>query len=310
MKQNLPDLENAIASIDLAEGQQMDWPRVRRSVYLVHQQLAYTYPGPIQQLQQRLMIVPPQQHGEQRLIDHRLIVTHPLVSTTYSVDAFGNTEIICAVPSVERSIEFEAWILVERYAEAGPHYLPAQSLLDERYAQPSRLTQPDAALAEMAAQFKAGGKQGIELAREINTWVYQTMQYAHDVTNIHTTAAEALALKQGVCQDYAHIMVALCRLCALPARYVSGHLLGEGGTHAWVEVLLPAETQPEKALALALDPTHGRQAGINYVTVAVGSDYFDVAPTSGTYFAAYTGQLSTHKRVGLAMYEYADASPD
>jgi len=158
----------------------------------------------------------------------------------------------------------------------------------------------------MAIQFKAGGKQSIELAYQINTWVYQTMTYAHDVTGIRTTAAEALALRQGVCQDYAHIMITLCRLCALPARYVSGHLLGEGGTHAWVEVLLPIDDDPQKALVVPLDPTHGRQAGMNYVTVAVGRDYFDVAPTSGTYIAAYSGQLSTHKRVGLTMYEYAD----
>ena len=65
------------------------------------------------------------------------------------------------------------------------------------------------------------------------------MRYAHGVTGVKTTAAEAFALRQGVCQDYAHVMLALCRACGLPARYVSGHLLGEGGTHAWVEVLLP-----------------------------------------------------------------------
>ena len=63
---------------------------------------------------------------------------------------------------------------------------------------------------------------------------------------------------------------------------------------------------PQKALVVPLDPTHGRRVGMNYVTVAVGRDYFDVAPTSGTYVAAYSGQLSTHKRVGLTMYEYAD----
>jgi transglutaminase-like putative cysteine protease len=310
MKQGLPDLESAIASIDLADGQEVDWPRVQRSVYLIHQHLTYTYPGPIQQLQQRLMIVPPQQHGDQRLIDHRLTITHPSAQTIYQADAFGNTEILINVPSVERMIEFEAWILVERQADAGPHYLPAQTLLDERYINPSRLTQPDAALTAIAAQFKADGKNGLELAQQINTWVYQTMSYAHDVTDIHTTAAKALALKQGVCQDYAHIMVALCRLCALPARYVSGHLLGEGGTHAWVEVLLPVEGQPEQALVVPLDPTHGRAARITYVTVAAGSDYYDVAPTSGTYIATHSGQLSTRKRVGLTMYEYAEAAQE
>ena len=310
MKQGLPNLESAIASIDLSEGQEVDWPRVQRSVYLIHQHLVYTYPGPIQHLQQRLVIVPPQQHGDQRLIDHRLTVTDPSADTIYRVDAFGNTEITSSVPSVERAIELEAWILVERHADAGPYYLPPHALLDERYCKPSRLTQPDDALSETAAQFRAGGKQGIELAHEINTWVYQTMHYAHDVTDIHTTAAEALALKQGVCQDYAHIMVTLCRLCTLPARYVSGHLLGEGGTHAWVEVILPVDEHPEKARVVPLDPTHGRQAGITYVTVAVGSDYFDVAPTSGTYFAAYSGQLRAHKRVGLTMYAYAEAAQD
>ena len=305
MKQHLPDLESAIAAIDLAECQEVDWPRVQRSVYLIHQRLGYEYPGPIQDLQQRLVILPPQQHGDQRLIDHRLTVTHASAHTTYRRDTFGNTEITSFVPSVQQTIEFEAWILVERHADRQPHYLPAHTLLDERYSKPSRLTQPDEALAQIAAQLQSGGKQGSELARQINTWVYQTMKYAHDVTNIHTTAAEALSLKQGVCQDYAHVMLTLCRLCALPARYVSGHLLGEGGTHAWVEVLLPTDKQPESALIVPLDPTHGRQAGINYVTVAVGSDYFDVAPTSGTYIAAYRGQLSAHKRVGLAMYEYA-----
>ena len=305
MKRCLPDLESAISAIDLSECQEVDWPRVQHSVYLIHQHLSYTYPGPIRDLQQRLVILPSQQHGNQRLVDHRLTVTNPLADTIYRTDAFGNTEITSYVPSVAHAIEFEAWILVERDADAGPHYLPARILLDERYSKPSRLTQPDEALLAAAAQFRADGKGEIDLAHQINTWVYQTMDYAHDVTGIHTTAAQALALKQGVCQDYAHIMVALCRLCALPARYVSGHLLGEGGTHAWVEVMFPVDKHPESALVVALDPTHGREAGINYVTVAVGRDYFDVAPTSGTYFAAYSGQLSAHKRVGLTMYEYA-----
>ena len=77
------------------------------------------------------------------------------------------------------------------------------------------------------------------------------MAYTHGVTGVRTTAAEAFALRRGVCQDYAHIMLALCRLCDLPARYVSGHLLGEGGTHAWVDVLLPHPTQASAFIARA-----------------------------------------------------------
>ncbi len=61
------------------------------------------------------------------------------------------------------------------------------------------------------------------------------MRYGWGVTNVETTAAEALRLGQGLCQDYAHIMLAICRAANLPARYASGHLLAEGGSHAWVE---------------------------------------------------------------------------
>ncbi len=306
MTQGLPDLETDMSIVNLVDHQQIDWARVQHSTYLIHQHLHYDYPGPIHDLQQCLMILPPRQYGGQSLLNHRLNVTSSTVETVYREDSFGNTEIQLCVPYIEHSIDFEAWILVERHAELEPVQLPPDPAISKRFLQPSLLTQPDDALREVATMLNAQGKQGLELAQQINEWVYQYMQYAHDVTGIRTTAAQALALKQGVCQDYAHIMIALCHLCNIPARYVSGHLLGEGGTHAWVEVILPAEQQPDTLLAVPFDPTHGRQAHMGYVTIAVGRDYFDVAPTSGTYRAAYSGQLSAHKTVGLTTYEYAD----
>jgi transglutaminase-like putative cysteine protease len=99
-------------------------------------------------------------------------------------------------------------------------------------------------------------------------------------------------------------MLVLCRLCGLPARYVSGHLLGEGGTHAWVEVLLPDPADASQFVAHPFDPTNGCVPGLNYLTVAVGRDYSDVAPTSGTFRAPYGGTLSTHKRAGVTALEY------
>ena len=111
---------------------------------------------------------------------------------------------------------------------------------------------------------------------------------------------------QGVCQDYAHLMIVLCRLCGLPARYVSGHMLGEGGTHAWVEVLLPMAERPELAIVEPFDPTNRRRTGFDYLTIAAGRDYYDVAPTSGIFRAAYRGQLTTQKRVSLTLLEYED----
>jgi transglutaminase-like putative cysteine protease len=142
------------------------------------------------------------------------------------------------------------------------------------------------------------------LAARINDWVYGAISYAHGVTGVRTAASEALAAGRGVCQDFAHIMLVLCRLCGLPARYVSGHLLGEGGTHAWVEVLLPDPSDAGRSIAHPFDPTNGNIPGLKYVTVAVGRDYGDVAPTSGTFRAPYAGSLSAHKRAGVTALEY------
>jgi transglutaminase-like putative cysteine protease len=113
---------------------------------------------------------------------------------------------------------------------------------------------------------------------------------------VFTTAAEALAGGRGVCQDSAHVMLALCHLLGLPARYVSGHLLGEGGTHCWVEVVVPAG---DAAVAVPFDPCNDRQAGFGYVTVATGRDYSDVAPTSGHYLGTPNNTLATSRRVGV-----------
>jgi len=306
MKHGLPDLDTAIASSDQFAHHGIDWSRIRCSTYLIHQHLHYDYPGPIHDLEQHLIILPPHRYGNQHLLDHRLTVTNPAVETVYRTDSFGNTEIVLFVPYVEKAIDFEAWILIERHAEQHPLHVACASSIAQSFLQPSRLTQPDDALREAAHMLQDSGRQGLALAQHINEWVYDTMHYTHDATDIHTTAAQALACKRGVCQDYAHIMLTLCRLCAIPARYISGHLLGEGGTHAWVEVLVSDQNHPDMLLAIPLDPTHGRPADMGYLTIAVGSDYFDVAPTSGTFRAAYSGQLSAHKTVGLSTYEYAD----
>ena len=124
--------------------------------------------------------------------------------------------------------------------------------------------------------------------RRICAAVFEAITYEYGVTSVTTTAAEALALGRGVCQDYAHVMLALCHLLGLPARYVSGHLLGQGGTHAWVEVIVPRAGDAE---AIAFDPCNGRRADAGYVTVATGRDYSDVAPTSGSYVGTSPGRL-------------------
>jgi transglutaminase-like putative cysteine protease len=306
MKKGLSDLETLSSTIKPLNHDQVEWQRVRRTGYLIYQHLHYEYPGPIQDLNQRLMILPPEQYGNQHRVDYRLEVSTPTFDLSCRSDEFDNQETKLQIAQVEQAIDFEAWILVERSVENKPHYLSADWLTDARLLQPSALTQPDNRLRQIAATLLASGMQGLVLAEQINEWTHQALRYAHEVTNIHTTAAEALALGQGVCQDYAHIMIVLCRLCGLPARYVSGHMLGEGGTHAWVEVLLPVAERPELAIVEPFDPTNEKRVGLDYLTIAVGRDYYDVAPTSGTFRAAYRGQLTTRKRVNLTLLEYED----
>ncbi|MEP6988212.1 MAG: transglutaminase family protein, partial [Chloroflexota bacterium] len=100
-------------------------------------------------------------------------------------------------------------------------------------------------------------------------------------------------------------MLAICRAAGLASRYVSGHLLGEGGSHAWVEVLLPDDNGLS---AFAFDPNNNRVPHLGYITVAVGRDYHDVSPTSGSFSAPYGGQLTCSKRAGLTLVEFTNGN--
>lgn len=302
------DLETLIGTLGAVDHRGVEWGKVRWTAYLIHQHLRYDYPGEVRDLQQRLMIIPHARYGGQRLVTYKLEVSVPGVQPVESRDEYGNAILSLEVERVERAIDFTAWIIVEREATDLPVAVPWASYTGPAFRLPSALTAPDPPLLAAAAALKAEEPSGgLALARRINAWVYGRMRYAHGVTGVKTTAGEALALRQGVCQDYAHVMLALCRACGLPARYVSGHLLGEGGTHAWIEVLLPNATGGGYT-AWPFDPTHGNEPGLNYITIAIGRDYADVAPTSGTFRAPYGGRLSASKRAGLTALEYFGAT--
>lgn len=297
-------IETLIGSLETMDHHRVNWENVRWTAYLIHQHLRYEYPGEIHDLRQRLMIVPPDRYGGQRLVTHKLEVSAPFVTIDRQQDDFGNRILSLFVEHVEREIDFTAWIVVEHDATVGPIIIPADADQIARFHTPTPLTTPDDALHAAADALRAEGGNDFTLAARINRWVHTTMTYEYGITGVHTPAANALAARRGVCQDYAHIMLALCRLCDLPARYVSGHLLGEGGTHAWVEVLLPDPENADHSIAHPFDPTNGCIPGMKYITVAVGRDYNDVAPTSGTFRAPYSGSLSSHKYAGVTALEY------
>jgi len=275
------------------------------TVYVLHQRFRYDYETPVQHLRHRLVVVPRAVHGDQRRLDHGLTVTGAPALVSVSSDGFGNHVIDIRATRVDEAIEFDAWALVRRNQNppAGVTTLPPSAVGDRRLIAATALTRADARLADACGELASArsSKQrprAMELAERICAWSHRALTYAYGVTGVRTSAAEAVAGGQGVCQDFAHVMLAVCRAAGLPARYVSGHLVGEGGSHAWVEVVVADAARPGRAEAVAFDPTHDRRAGGGYLTVAVGRDYADVAPTSGTFEGGGPGVLTSRKRLG------------
>ncbi len=291
-------------SVPFVDYREVEWEQVRRAQYWMYQRFRYEYPGPIQDLHQRLIVVPGKKHGGQLLTGHKLKVSNPEALISQSRDSFNNLVYKVDVPQVDSTVDFEVWSSVERVIEAASYPVISSEKV-KQFLEPTTLTTPNAALRHAASFLSQCTDNPWQLAESINDWVWKTMRYTGGITNVSTTAAEALHLGQGLCQDYSHIMLTICRLVGLPARYVSGHLLGEGGSHAWLEVFLPAHNGTDR-IAVAYDPTNHCQAGGNHITVAVGRDYSDVAPTSGYYTAPYSGKLITSKQAGLIRVEYKD----
>jgi transglutaminase-like putative cysteine protease len=278
------------------------WNNVSRTRYWLHKRFHYEYPGPVRELRQRLIVVPPERYGDQQLCAYTGRIVGASATETSAIDVFGNRVLSFYIPEVPADITFEVTLTIERagYPDLLPKLDAGQA---EQYLAESALTGGDDRITATAQALAAQHRDPQALATAINAWVWQTMRYGWGVTHVGTTAAEALTLGQGLCQDYAHIMLAICRAANLPARYVSGHLLGEGGSHAWVEVLLPAADGG--LVAVPFDPTNHRRANLSYITIAVGRDYRDVSPTSGSFIAPYQGRLTASKRAGLTRVEYA-----
>jgi transglutaminase-like putative cysteine protease len=122
-------------------------------------------------------------------------------------------------------------------------------------------------------------------ASALMAWIHKNFRYEPGVTTVSTHLEEAFAMRQGVCQDFTHVMLGLCRSVDIPARYASGYLyngprdslVGAQASHAWAEVYLPG------AGWIGFDPTNNTLADERYVKIAVGRDYDDVAPVRGNY---------------------------
>ncbi len=143
---------------------------------------------------------------------------------------------------------------------------------------------------DLAAFFLAAG-----------AFVYRNFEYRSGTTDVRTTVDEVIAARTGVCQDFAHVLIALARSRGIPARYASGYIfsgatpaLGADASHAWAEAFLPPYGW------VGFDPTNERIVDDAFVLVAVGRDYGDVSPTRGLYRGPEFGSLSVAVAVGAA----------
>jgi len=124
-------------------------------------------------------------------------------------------------------------------------------------------------------------------------FVHGNLKYESNSTHVHTHMSEVLRDRRGVCQDFAHLMLGLCRAVRIPARYVSGYLATEiaSATHAWVEVFVPGHGWR------GLDPTHDCQIGETYVKLGNGRDYADVPPISGNYRGTLDRRMTVEVKI-------------
>lgn len=262
-----------------------------KAVLAVRHQFHYSYEAPVSKVSTLMRLAPPQHYGRQRRLDLRWHLDPP-ADTRHFTDAFGNMvwqldhehiekEIVC---TVEMRIENQAWYLHDQSLSL-QGIQPQESDCTVEMAEFLRLTKlvnSSDRLTEIAHKTKSRGMTPVEIADSLLYQVHAHMRYEPGRTHVGTTASQAFAQAAGVCQDYAHIMLSLCRQVGLPSRYVSGYLPGEGQMHAWIEVFMPVGHQ-RVSQWVAYDPTHQRRCDERYITVAVGRDYQDIAPTSGYY---------------------------
>ncbi len=246
----------------------------------------------------------PADGGRQRLLSHRFDIAPAPARQAETVDVFGNTRSFFSLEYAHDGLRVLADSLVVTSApaecEGGPawedvveqlrYHRAARYDAAAEFAFASPYVPRDAAFEAYARASFPAGRSLTEAVRDLMQRIHADFEYAPTATDVNTPALEALALRRGVCQDLAHVMLGCLRSLGLAARYVSGYLLtepppgqprliGSDASHAWVSVYVPAEDG--EGCWMELDPTNARTAGEEYVTLATGRDYSDISPVRG-----------------------------
>ena len=255
----------------------------------------YSYAAPVQQCVMLLCLEPRQGRG-QRLIDFE-IETQPPANLNRETDCFGNTRHLLDLHETHQILEITTRSTVE-VASAPP--LPArlhtgaweeirshrESCANWDFTHSSALVRPSPTLTEFVNRHGIEpGDDPLESLLQLSHTLHDCLQYIPGSTTAESTVEHIIETGRGVCQDYAHLMIAIARSWDIPARYVSGYLnptdqpdeqAPSNATHAWVECRLP------ELGWVGFDPTNQSFAGEGgKVHIAVGRDYRDVSPTRG-----------------------------
>ncbi len=248
----------------------------------------------------------PRSEGNQRCLAFQLEVDPPANIMQYR-DFAGNTVHHFNITGSHAQVEVTAQSTVEvepvpdpqRFDPGDWNDLDALVAADDYWEMllASDFARPTDALRELAAELKCERRATpLDLLTQLNKGIYDSFDYVPNSTKVDSPIDEALRTRQGVCQDFAHILIALVRPLQIPCRYVSGYLFHrdpehekdrslEGASHAWVEALVP------RLGWVAFDPTNNLVGADRHIRVAVGRDYADVPPTRGVYKGDAESQL-------------------
>jgi transglutaminase-like putative cysteine protease len=225
---------------------------------------------------------------------HHFDVPAPHRQLTITAEAMVNVEPLPALPAC---LEDDAWAHLDREIAERDFW---ELLAPSTFAQWTGAIEDFARELNLPANGDARQYDPLELLLELNSAVYRAIEYTPKSTRVDSPADDALLNRCGVCQDYAHISIALVRRLGIPCRYVSGYLFhragaktrsAEGATHAWIEAYLPGIGWT------GFDPTNNIVAGDAHVRTAVGRDYAGVPPTRGVFKGDASSDLTVAVRV-------------
>ena len=264
--------------------------------YRLHHTTVYAYAEPPVVLGTHFLHLLPRERPGQKILAARLEISPTPDSRRDEIDHFGNPTTTVSIAGAHREFRVALSATVEVGLPAPPASTPpweeiAAGSLDDpdlaEFALPSSLAAPDEAIAAYAAESFPPGRPILEALLDLNGRVYADMTYMPGATGNATTAAEAFAGRRGVCQDYAHLLLAALRSLGLPGRYLSGYLRtqpppgqeklrGADQSHAWVSAWVGPV-----AGWIDFDPTNRLLVQDEHLTLAWGRDFQDVSPLRG-----------------------------